>query len=143
MTKNPFDFSDLSDLPEDLAAKLHTDTDENARAYADVVVKGAEAGLEELSINQIMAAALRMGMEVPTQQTVRGYLNKAAQLGLISKPGRLTYGPPTGAAEAPKPKPKPKAKAAEVEANDAVVTQEVEAPPPAAEDDDPLASLGL
>lgn len=156
MAKDPFDFSDLSDLPKDLAAKLHTDSDENAREYAAVVLKGAEAGLEELTINQIIAAAMRMKMQVPTQQTVRGYLNDALKLGLISKPSRQTYGPPA----APK---KGKAKAETVGLEDATITEEVEAvvdtpvdtpsevpsvpqEAPAAEPNeeaDPLASLGL
>lgn len=92
MSKDPFDFTDLSDLPEDLQKKLHTDTNDRAVEYAEVVRKGAEAGIEELDINQIIAAATRMGMEPPTQQTVRGYLNKAVDLGLVVKPSRQTYG---------------------------------------------------
>jgi hypothetical protein len=152
MSKDPFDFSDVSDLPEDLQKKLHTDSDENAREYAAVVVKGAEAGFAELTINQIMAAAMRMGMVVPTQPTVRSYLNEAVKLGLISKPGRLTYGAPEEQAATPAPKAKPKAKAeakAEEAAPDPVDAAEVpsapqEAPAPEpTEDEDPLASLGL
>lgn len=92
MGKDPFDFTDLSDLPDDLAKKLHTETSDNARVFADVVDKGAAAGHTELDINQIMAAAIRLGMDVPTQATVRGYLNKAVDMGLIQKPSRQTYG---------------------------------------------------
>ena len=106
MTKNPFDFADLSDLPEELAGKLTRDTDEAVRAWADVVKKGAEAGFTELSINQIIAAATRLGLDVPTQQTVRNYLNRAVELKLIGKPTRMTYGV-TGAVAAVEPAAEP------------------------------------
>ncbi len=90
--KNPFDFADLSDLPEELAGKLTRDTDESVRAWAEVVNKGVAAGYTELSINQIAAAATRLGLEIPTQQTVRNYLNRAVELKLIGKPTRMSYG---------------------------------------------------
>lgn len=131
MTKNPFDFSDLSDLPEELAAKLHSDNTGNARAYADVVQKGAEAGYDELTINQIMAAATRMGIEVPTQQTVRGYLNKAVELGMISKPSRQTYG-------ASSTKGKGRAKAEDAGLSPATTSAEVD---DVDNEDDPLAGI--
>lgn len=89
--KNPFDFNDVSDLPEELAAKLTAETNGNVDAFVNVVVKGKEAGLDTLEINQIMAAATRMGVEVPTQQTVRNYLNKAVEQGKLVKPTRQTY----------------------------------------------------
>lgn len=95
-SKNPFDFADLSDLPEDLQSKLPTETSDAAQEYADVVKAGKDAGFDELNINQIMAAATRMGIKVPTQQTVRGYLNKAKKLGLLDKPTRQTYAVPAG-----------------------------------------------
>lgn len=91
---NPFDFTDLSDLPDDLATKLEQRTSatlEAAREYADVVQKGADAGVEVLSINQIIAAATRMDMDPPSQQTVRNYLNAAVDQGWITKPGRQSY----------------------------------------------------
>ena len=119
-TKNPFDFADLSDLPEDLQKKLYTETTDNAKVYAEVVIAGAAAGYSELEINQIMAAATRMGIEVPTQQTVRGYLNKAVELGLIKKPSRQTYGA-IAAAEATA---KGKAKAEAVVSDDPVAASD-------------------
>lgn len=134
---NPFDFSNLSDLPAELAAKLATETTNNAAVYAEVIRKGAEAGFAELEINQIIAAAIRMGIEVPTQQTVRGYLNKAVELKLVSKPSRQTYGvgsvqsTPVAAEEAPVEAPKGKAKAEAV----------VDAAPTVSSD--PLADLGI
>lgn len=90
--KNLFDFADLSDLPEELAEKLTRDTDGAVNAWADVVNKGAEAGYESLSINQIIAVGHRMGLEMPTVTTIRNYLNRAVELKLISKPTRMTYG---------------------------------------------------
>lgn len=135
---NPFDFTNLSDLPEELAKKLATETTDHAKVYADVIRKGAEAGFAELEINQIMAAAIRMGIEVPTQQTVRGYLNKGVELGLISKPSRQTYGvgnvqaspeaAEPAAAEAPA---KGKGKAEAIAGADPTVSS------------DPLAALGV
>lgn len=96
---DPFDFNDLSDLPEELQSKLTSDTDSQERAWASVVQKGVERGYGELSINQVIAAAIRMGFEIPTVTTVRNYLNKAVARGLIGKPTRQTYGAPgTGAA---------------------------------------------
>lgn len=116
-----FDFADLSDLPDELAEKLTRDTDGNVNAWADVVNKGAAAGFESLSINQIIAAGHRMGLEMPTVTTIRNYLNRAVELRLISKPTRMTYGP-VGAESA----------AAPVDTSDEA---------PAAEDNDPLAGL--
>lgn len=133
-TKNPFDFSDLSDLPEELAKKLNTETTDNAKVYADVVRKGAEAGYAELEINQIIAAATRMGLEPPTQQTVRNYLNKAVELGLVNKPSRQTYGIGAVNVEAPAEKAKGKGKA-----EDAGVTAAADP----AVTSDPLADLGV
>lgn len=130
--KNPFDFTDLSDLPEDLANKLHTDTNENAVAYAEVVRKGAEAGLSELDINQIIAAATRLGLDVPKQQTVRNYLNKAVELGLINKPTRQTYG-------ADIKSPGTKAESAGLE--DPKITADVPDEAPAEAASDPLAAM--
>jgi hypothetical protein len=57
---------------------------------------------------------------------VRGYLNKAVELGLIEKPTRQTYAAPAAAGKA--------AKAEAVVADDAVVTAEVA-------DVDPLAAV--
>lgn len=90
---NPFDFSDTSDLPENIAKQLTPSSDKGvaAREWGAVVVAGKAAGLNELNINQIMAAAIRLGMEVPTSQTVRGYLNKAVDLGIIVKATRQSY----------------------------------------------------
>lgn len=96
---NPFDFSDLSDLPEDLAAKLTTETNGNVSAFVGVVAKAAEYNITVLSINEIIAAAIRLGIEVPTQQTVRNYLNAAVTAGKLVKPSRQTYALPAGAVE--------------------------------------------
>lgn len=98
-----FNFADLSDLPEELGAKLTSDTDGAAREYAAIVVAGADAGYPSLQIAQIMAVAIRMNAAgalevVPTENTVRNYLNRAVRLKLISKPTRASYGPFNAAA---------------------------------------------
>ena len=135
-TANPFDFTDLSDLPAELAAKLATESKStSAREWAAVVEKAAEFGIKTLDINQIMAGATRMGMTVPTDQTVRGYLNKAVELGLIAKPTRQTYGLPLG---------KARTKAEDIGLDGAeVVTGDIPEVPGDAVDTDPLAALGL
>ena len=103
MTKDLFDFADLTDLPAELADKLQRGGDDSAKEWAEIVTLGAERGYTELSINQIIAVASRMGKEIPTQQTVRNYLNRAVELKLIGKPTRMSYGPvgAEGAADAP------------------------------------------
>jgi len=127
MSKNPFDFADLSDLPEELAAKLTSDTDGDVRAWADVVVKGGEAGYPELSINQIIAAGTRIGLETKTQTTIRNYLNRAVKLKLIGKPTRMSYGADASVVAA--------------EAEEAQVAEDQTAGQPEAAEDDPLAGL--
>lgn len=98
MSKNPFDFSDLSDLPAELAAKLTVETNGNVDAFVGVVTEAAKYGIKTLGINEITAAAIRMGIEVPTQQTVRNYLNTAVSQGKLMKPTRQSYALP-GAVE--------------------------------------------
>lgn len=100
--KDLFDFANLSDLPEDLQGKLTRDTDEAVKSWAAIVSAGVARGFTELSINQITAVAHRSGIEVPTQQTVRNYLNRAVELKLIGKPTRMSYGA-VGAASAAAP----------------------------------------
>ncbi len=93
-----FNFADLSDLPEELAQKLTSDTDGSAREYAAIVNSASAAGYNSLQIAQVMAVAERMAKQgllsaVPTENTVRNYLNRAVKLKLISKPTRASYGP--------------------------------------------------
>lgn len=94
MTKNVYDFADLSDLPTELQEALETQTTDNARKYADIVKNGAAAGYASLNIRQIEAVATRLfgADNVPTTATVRAYLNAAVKLKLIGKPTRNSYG---------------------------------------------------
>ncbi|SEN68815.1 hypothetical protein SAMN05216227_102069 [Pseudorhodobacter antarcticus] len=136
--KNIFDFTDVSDLPAELQKNLGAgggDRSAAARNWADVVVAGKEAGYAELNINQIMAAAKRMDMEIKSVQTVRAYLNRAVELGYITKPSKQAYavGKKTVRAES-------------TGLEDAVVTAEVDQAteaqvPVSAEPFDPLAGL--
>lgn len=136
-----FDFSDVSDLPEDLQEKVQQGGAGKAQEYADIVVQGKAAGLAEMTINQIIAVAIRMGKTAPKQNTVRSYLNNAVKMGLLVKPTNLTY----GAAEASEGT-KTKAAAFTSTRPDATVSTEPSASEAGAEpaaDDDPLAGLGL
>lgn len=86
-----YNFADLSDLPEDVAKPLQTETRDNAKVYAEFVIGAKEAGYDSLNIREITAVAFRALGKVPTQATVRAYLNEAVKLGLISKPTRASY----------------------------------------------------
>lgn len=86
-----FNFADLSDLPDDLRKPLETETLDNAKNYAQIVIDAKEAGFESLNIRQITAVAFRLFGKVPTQATVRAYLNAAVELKLIGKPTRASY----------------------------------------------------
>lgn len=89
--KNLYDFADLADLPADLREALETQTTDNARKYAEIVQGAAEAGFKTVNIRQVMAVAFRKFGEIPTQTTVRNYLNAAVKLKLIGKPTRASY----------------------------------------------------
>jgi len=91
--KNLFDFTDLSDLPEELAGRMagSTAVNPNVAIYAGIVQAGAQAGATPLSISQIEAVARRMGIEVKSQQSIRGALNAAVAAGTLMKPTRQTY----------------------------------------------------
>lgn len=127
-----FNFADTSDLPAELAAKLKTETTDKASAWAEILHLAADAGIAELDIAQIEAVALRLKMEVPKQQTIRNYLNKAEELGLITKPTRQSY-----AAGARRPGAVI-AESAGLEAAADVVKSDVVVP-----STDPLADLGV
>jgi hypothetical protein len=127
---NPFDFTDTSNLPEALAKRLSAPTATNnaaAAEWAGVVKEAAKYGLSVVTIAQIEAGATNMGMTVPSTQTVRGYLNKAVDEGLLIKPSRQSYSVAPKAART-------KAEEADLSA-DAVATFEVE-------ENDPLADIG-
>ena len=90
---NLYDFNDLSDLPEALSARLSTSAvaNPNVGVYADIIAKASEAGLKVLSITQIEAIAVRMGLTVKSQQTIRTALNSGVKAGLLVKPSRQSY----------------------------------------------------
>lgn len=98
MTKDLYDFSDTSDLPEDIAAKLAASSGGESPIVQQLVdlVNGAPMAL---SMAQIIAVATRAGVELPAATTVRGYIVEAAKAGRISRPSRQTYGPAVEAAE--------------------------------------------
>lgn len=91
MDKNPFDFNDLSDLPEDLQDKLTVATNGSVDEIVKVVAAGKDAGFDALSLNQIKAAGMRMGIEMPTDATIRAWLNTGVEQGKLMKPSRQTY----------------------------------------------------
>lgn len=89
--KNPFDFNDLSDLPADMQEKLTVATNGSVDDLVGVVKAGKEAGIDALTLNQIKAAGMRMGIEMPTDATIRNWLNTGVEQGKLVKPSRQTY----------------------------------------------------
>lgn len=90
---NLYDFNDLTDLPEDLGKRLSTSAvaNPNVATYSDIVAAAYKAGLKMLNISQIEAIAVRMGLSVKSQQTIRTALNSGVKAGLLVKPSRQTY----------------------------------------------------
>lgn len=84
-----FDFSNTTDLPQEVADKLNKEKAENAKTYGALV---AAAG-RSVNISEIEAAAIRVfGKDnVPSQATIRKYLNDAVELGYLTKPTRQSY----------------------------------------------------
>ena len=121
MNKNPFDFTDTSDLPEGLAAKLTKSGSSGSTAFmavVSVVQAAADAGINQLTLNQIAAAAHRMELNVPTEATVRNWLNKAVKQGYLSKPTRQTYALAGTVAQEPDDEQVPTTMSPTVEADD-------------------------
>jgi len=90
---NLYDFNDLSDLPADLGKRLSTSAvaNPNVATYSGIVEAAAVAGLKLLNISQVEAIAVRMGLTVKSQQTIRTALNSGVKAGLLVKPSRQTY----------------------------------------------------
>lgn len=65
---------------------------ERAVQFAEVVDLGDAAGWPELTVPQIMAAAWRMGIALPSERVTRDSLNIAAEMGLIARTSRGSYG---------------------------------------------------
>lgn len=100
MTKDLYDFSDTSDLPEDVAAKL-TAAGAAENPSIQKIVDLVNGAPRALSMAEIIAVATRAGIELPADTTVRSWIVKAAEAGRIARPTRQTYGPITEAVEAP------------------------------------------
>lgn len=131
-----YDFSDLSDLPEDLQSKLASNGGQEPALVGqivDIVVNAPRI----LTLAQIIAVATRMGLELPAETTVRAYVNRAVKDGRIVKATRQSYGAPVPGEEAAE-EADPVADAPVEEVAPATA---VEAEPTVADDDDPLAGL--
>ncbi len=91
---DPWDFSDVSDLDADLANSLSRKTSsgkqDNIVKYADLV---SGAG-KPVNIAQIRAAASRVFGTTHGTQTVRGYVQDAAEQGLLSRVNKTQYAAP-------------------------------------------------
>ena len=96
---NPFDFSDLSDMPEELAAKMQKSGSTQYLQLVDVIKAASEVGIKALTLNEVVVAATRMSVELPAEVTVRNWLNKAVNMGRLCKPSRQSYAMPGTVAE--------------------------------------------
>lgn len=96
-TMNAFDFTDLSDVSEELQAKMAPRRAEGTQGKIDEVVsvftQAAVAGLMIMSISQleVVCAPTRLNVELPSVATVRKYLNAAVADGVLIKASRQTY----------------------------------------------------
>lgn len=91
---NPFDFENVEDLPEELQKAVTSRGGRSSGGYVpwvDVLKKGKEAGFDSLTLGQIKGAAHRLGMKIPSDQTLRKHFDDALKAGLIEKPTRQTY----------------------------------------------------
>ena len=84
---NPFDFIDLSALPEAIRLRLAPKTSAAVDAVVELIGKAGRA----VTIVEILAAAHIVGLKLPAESTVRTYLNVAVAAGRLVKPTRQTY----------------------------------------------------
>lgn len=84
-----FDFSNTADLPQEVADKLNKEKSEKAKLYGELV----SAAGRSVGISEIEAAAVRAfgAKDVPSQATIRKYLNDAVEFGYLVKPTRQSY----------------------------------------------------
>lgn len=92
LSKDLFNFANLSDLPEEMQKAMYRDSDDKAKEWAHIVTSAVAHGHKSLTSQQIKAVAHRAGITVPGEQTVRNYLKRAVELQLIGRPTRVTYG---------------------------------------------------
>lgn len=88
---NPFDFNDVSDLSPELQAKLTTGGSTEYTKILQVLEAAKAAGRTSVTLTEIIAAASRMNVELPSEVTVRNWLNKCVAQGMATKPTRQSY----------------------------------------------------
>lgn len=94
MTKNPFDFNDVSDIAAsnpDLAKRLVAATQEGVDLVLSLFALAATFNVLVLTIAGLQAGAFRQGVALPTEATVRKHLNTAIAQGKIKKINRSSY----------------------------------------------------
>lgn len=94
MNDNLYDFDNVSDLPTELAARMTSPggvVNPLVAIALSIVEDAALAGLTVLTIRQIETIAFRTGVEVKSQQSLRGALNVSVTAGKLVKPSRQSY----------------------------------------------------
>lgn len=88
-----YDFSDLSDLPEEMQTRLTANggvEPEWVAEVEDIIVNAPKP----LSLAQVIAVAIRKKVDLPAETTVRSRINSLKDEGRVSKPTRQTYAAP-------------------------------------------------
>lgn len=121
-TPNLYDFNDVSDLPEALAARMTSPggvVNPLVAILLDIVTAANGAGVKVLTMRQIETIAFRMDIDVKSQQSLRTALNVSVLAGNLVKPTRQSYSLPGLPVEVPTSTPvEPEAEVVPVDATD-------------------------
>lgn len=102
--KDIFDFSDTSDLPQELAARLDGKVRCGGVAFYAPLI--ARAG-RPVTVDEVVAAVFRLTGKVAARKTVGGSLSTAATRGEIKRVARGVFAPVDWVDEPPKTKVRP------------------------------------
>lgn len=87
-----YNFEELDGVPAELAEAITKERSGVNEALYNAVVTAVSGAPIALGIKQVMVVLHKMeGVEVPTENTVRAYLNRAVANAAIGKPSRQSY----------------------------------------------------
>lgn len=87
ITADLFDFSNTTDLPEELQSGINTDKAEKINKVVAIL----DNAPRPLTISEVQAVYFRAYKEQPAQTTLRSHLNAAVTEGKACKPSRQFY----------------------------------------------------
>lgn len=95
VTADMFDFNDLSDVDPELASRVNGAANRGKEIVLEVMRAAKGAGKGAMRISEIEVVYTRVckrnGEEAVKTTTLRAYLNKLVEGGLLSKPSEMTY----------------------------------------------------